>query len=128
MLSFLTNTNLVSLHDHINRLSIETDAKCVKALVKIRQDEKRRALVYDSEVDTSIKLCTMKVKACEQVHESIYTVTDDDDVTSRTVNLLVATGAPHSACANVLSKHFVKVKEMSGLYQIITLSIWYSFI
>ena len=28
----------------------------------------------------------MKVKACEQVHESIYTVTDDDNVTS-TVNL-----------------------------------------
>ena len=79
-------------------------------------------------IPLSSKLCTMKVKACEQVRESIYTVTDDDDVTSRTVNLLVATGAPHSACANVLSKHFVKVKEMSGLYQIITLSIWYSFI
>ena len=69
----------------------------------------------------------MKVKACEQVYESIYTVPDDDDVTS-TVNLPVATGAPHSACANVLSKHFVKVKEMSGLLQIITLSIWYGFI
>ena len=80
MISFLTNTNLVSLHDHINRLSIETDAKCVKALVKIRQEEKRWAPVYDSEVDTSIKLCTMKVKACEQVRESIYTVTDDDDI------------------------------------------------
>jgi len=86
MISWLTNTDLVSLHDHIDRLSIETDAKCVKALAKIRQDKKRWAPVYDSEVDTSFKLCTMKVKACEQVHKSIYTVTDDDDVTS-TVNL-----------------------------------------
>ena len=119
----LTNTDLVTLHDHVNRLSIETDAKCVKALAKIRQNEKRWAPVYNTEIDTSIKLSTMKVKACEQV--------DDNDVTS-TVNsdtkimhqgyvyiipplAPVATGAPHSACANALSKHFVKVEEMSGL-------------
>ena len=86
MIPFLTNTNLASLHNHINRLSVKTDAKCVKALVKICQEDKRCSPVYDSEVDASIKLCTMKVKACEQVHESIYTVTDDDDVKS-TVNL-----------------------------------------
>ena len=46
MISFLTNTNLVLLHCHINRLSIETDAKCAKALAKIRQDKKRQAPVY----------------------------------------------------------------------------------
>ena len=41
MIPFLINTNLVSLHDHNNRLSVKTDAKCVKALVKIRQEDKR---------------------------------------------------------------------------------------
>ena len=86
MIAFLTNANLVSLHDHIYRLSIETDAKCVKELVKIRKADKRWAPVYESEVETSIMLCTMNVTACEIVDESIYTVTDDDDVTS-TVNL-----------------------------------------
>ena len=82
----LAGADLVTLHEHLHRLSMETDTKCAKALSKIRQNEKRWAPGYECEVENSIKLCTMKVKSCEQVDDFVYTVTDDDGMTS-TVNL-----------------------------------------
>ena len=39
MILFLTNTNLASLHDHINRLSIETDASVLKPLPRFASAE-----------------------------------------------------------------------------------------
>ena len=82
----LAGADLVTLHDHLHRLSMETDAKCTKILVKIRQNNKRWAPAYELEVENSIKLCTMKIKSCEQSDEFVYTVSANDGTTS-TVNL-----------------------------------------
>ena len=41
LIAMLPNADLVTLHNHIVRLSIETDAKYVKIHAKICQDKKR---------------------------------------------------------------------------------------
>ena len=71
LITILVGVDLVTLSNHTRCLYTETDAKCVKTVATIFQDEKRWAPVYKSEVGNSIMLCTMKVKSCERVDEFV---------------------------------------------------------
>ena len=86
LITMLANADLITLHDHLIRLSLETDAKIIKILAKLRRQEKRWSDTYEKEVNVSIRLCTTGVKTIEQKGDSTYDVVDTDGELSR-VNL-----------------------------------------
>ena len=86
LIEMLANADLVTLHDHILRLAVETDTKIIKVLARLREQEKRWPDKYEEEVNLSIRLCTTKVKTIEKKGHSMFDVVDTDGVLSR-VNL-----------------------------------------
>lgn len=41
LIEMLANADLVTLHDHVLRLAVETDTKIIKVLARLREQEKR---------------------------------------------------------------------------------------
>lgn len=78
LIPMLANADLVTLHDHLFRLALETDATIIKILAKLRKREKRWSDIYEEEVNSSIQLCTTNVKTIEHKGDSTYEVIDTD--------------------------------------------------
>ena len=70
LIPMLANADLVTLHDHLFRLALETDATIIKILAKLRKREKRWSDIYEEEVNSSIQLCTTNVKTIEHKGDS----------------------------------------------------------
>lgn len=83
---YLADADLVTLHDRVNVVNLESDKRALQELIGLREENKRWSKLYEGQVTKSKALAMDKVKDCRALGDSQFMIVKFDQSTSQ-VNL-----------------------------------------